>query len=125
MQEAETAFERLWTHDNKSLVSCEPKTGRTHQIRLHLQSLGFPILNDPLYNGDREFDMSGAEGRYSSEGHGSRVERSGVDGRDVYGADYHDGCPGLLPPNRRLHQHVARPAARPLPLLACAILQVR
>ena len=27
-----------------------PKTGRTHQIRIHLQYLGFPILNDPLYN---------------------------------------------------------------------------
>lgn len=27
-----------------------PKTGRTHQIRIHLQYLGFPIINDPLYN---------------------------------------------------------------------------
>lgn len=29
---------------------CFPKTGRTHQIRIHLQFLGYPILNDPLYN---------------------------------------------------------------------------
>ncbi|GAM18753.1 hypothetical protein SAMD00019534_019280, partial [Acytostelium subglobosum LB1] len=35
---------------NTSVVSCLPKTGRTHQIRLHLQWLGFPIANDPLYN---------------------------------------------------------------------------
>ena len=28
---------------------CEPLTGRTHQIRLHLQWLGCPIANDPLY----------------------------------------------------------------------------
>ena len=33
-----------------SLVKCFPKTGRTHQIRIHLQSLGYPIINDPIYN---------------------------------------------------------------------------
>ena len=33
----------------ESLVVCEPLTGRSHQIRLHLQSIGFPISNDPLY----------------------------------------------------------------------------
>lgn len=32
-----------------SLVKCEPLTGRTHQIRVHLQYLGYPIANDPLY----------------------------------------------------------------------------
>jgi len=33
-----------------SVLKCYPKTGRTHQIRIHLQSLGFPIVNDPIYN---------------------------------------------------------------------------
>lgn len=31
------------------MVRCLPLTGRTHQIRVHLQFLGFPILNDPIY----------------------------------------------------------------------------
>lgn len=36
-------------HDGKALVEAVPVTGRTHQIRLHLAALGFPIQNDPLY----------------------------------------------------------------------------
>lgn len=47
-----TRFTQL-TYDPESdysLILCEPVTGRTHQIRLHLQYLGYPIHNDPLYN---------------------------------------------------------------------------
>ena len=43
---------RLLAYDpdsNTSVVRCEPVTGRTHQLRLHLQRLGFPIANDPIY----------------------------------------------------------------------------
>ena len=32
-----------------SLVECHPVTGRTHQIRVHLQSLGHPIIGDKVY----------------------------------------------------------------------------
>ncbi|KAJ9141694.1 Pseudouridine synthase [Pleurostoma richardsiae] len=32
-----------------SIVRCLPVTGRTHQLRVHLQFLGFPIQNDPIY----------------------------------------------------------------------------
>ncbi|PRW59227.1 pseudouridine synthase family [Chlorella sorokiniana] len=34
-----------------SLVECRPRTGRTHQIRVHLQWLGHPIANDAQYGG--------------------------------------------------------------------------
>ncbi|KAJ1822797.1 DRAP deaminase [Coemansia sp. RSA 2599] len=44
-----TEFELLSTDGTNSIVYCRPKTGRTHQIRVHLQFLGYPIANDPLY----------------------------------------------------------------------------
>ncbi len=38
-----------------TVVQCRPFTGRTHQLRLHLQFLGSPIANDPCYGGDLFF----------------------------------------------------------------------
>lgn len=46
----ETVFQRLSYNGHSSVVKCRPLTGRTHQIRVHLQFLGHPILNDPIYN---------------------------------------------------------------------------
>ncbi|CAB9501385.1 pseudouridine(32) synthase, mitochondrial [Seminavis robusta] len=40
---------------DSTLVLCRPITGRTHQIRLHLQHLGHAIANDPNYGGDMFF----------------------------------------------------------------------
>ncbi|WP_299513261.1 RluA family pseudouridine synthase [uncultured Limnohabitans sp.] len=39
----------LQTGDNASLIELEPVTGRTHQLRVHLQSIGHPMLGDSLY----------------------------------------------------------------------------
>eukprot|EP00061_Rhincodon_typus_P018722 g48016.t1 len=45
-----TVFQKLSYNGTSSLVRCSPYTGRTHQIRVHLQYLGHPIVNDPVYN---------------------------------------------------------------------------
>jgi len=45
-----TEFERLSYNGTTSVVQCIPHTGRMHQIRVHLQWLGYPIVNDPIYN---------------------------------------------------------------------------
>ncbi|XP_059089869.1 pseudouridylate synthase RPUSD2-like [Tigriopus californicus] len=49
-KECRTEFERLSFNGSTSVVLCRPFTGRMHQIRVHLQYLGFPVINDPLYN---------------------------------------------------------------------------
>ena len=50
-KQSSTVFERL-AHDGEfSLVKVHPLTGRTHQIRVHMAFLGFPIANDPHYGG--------------------------------------------------------------------------
>lgn len=51
---SKTLFRRLAYRNGHSLVQCQPITGRTHQIRIHLKSLGFPIVNDILYGDGKE-----------------------------------------------------------------------
>lgn len=52
---AETSWKVLSTEGNLSLVECRPKTGRTHQIRVHLKHLGHPIAGDRVYGGGADF----------------------------------------------------------------------
>jgi 23S rRNA pseudouridine1911/1915/1917 synthase len=44
-----TRYEVLAAEDQLSLVKCEPVTGRTHQIRVHLAARGWPIIGDAVY----------------------------------------------------------------------------
>lgn len=55
---SETLVKLIRTDKCTSLMECKPITGRTHQIRLHLQLIGFPIANDPCYGGELHFGES-------------------------------------------------------------------
>ncbi|KAI1762616.1 pseudouridine synthase [Hypoxylon sp. FL1150] len=50
--------DRPWLQkEGYSIVRCLPVTGRTHQIRVHLQHLGHPIQNDPIYANQRVWGL--------------------------------------------------------------------
>lgn len=51
---AKTKFKKLREVDGKySLLEVDLLTGRTHQIRVHLSSIGFPILGDKIYGNEK------------------------------------------------------------------------
>jgi tRNA pseudouridine synthase 9 len=75
-----------------SIVRCFPVTGRTHQLRVHLQFLGHPISNDPIYANQRVFGPSLGRGHSEAENDEdimSRLSRMGKE--DIADAvAYHD-----------------------------------
>ena len=52
--DATTAFQVRERLDRAAFLEARPKTGRTHQIRVHLRSVGHPILGDRVYGGAGE-----------------------------------------------------------------------
>lgn len=54
-ERALTNYQVVEEKNGHSLVSLRLETGRTHQIRIHLKYLGFPLVGDYLYNPDMEY----------------------------------------------------------------------
>ncbi|MCB1108223.1 MAG: RluA family pseudouridine synthase [Chlamydiia bacterium] len=52
---AVTHWQRLKWGGGLSLVRCQPRTGRTHQIRVHMSHIGYPIIGDRQYG--RQIDL--------------------------------------------------------------------
>lgn len=48
---ATTYYRALWHDDISTLIQLKPITGRSHQLRVHLASIGHPILGDSIYAG--------------------------------------------------------------------------
>ena len=66
---AETVFEPLLVRNGNSLVRVIPKTGRKHQIRIHAQYLGFPMVGDKIYGPDDRLYLEFIEKGYTTAMH--------------------------------------------------------
>lgn len=53
-QPAVTGWRVLGRGGDLTWLECRPRTGRTHQVRVHCQALGCPVLGDPVYGGKEE-----------------------------------------------------------------------
>ena len=56
---AVTHFKVLKRFEKATLISVTLETGRTHQIRVHMDYIGHPVVNDPLYGGRKLIDDTG------------------------------------------------------------------
>lgn len=53
-KDAITHFRVLKRYSNKTLIECKLETGRTHQIRVHMNYILHPIVNDPVYGKNKK-----------------------------------------------------------------------
>ncbi|MEH7400720.1 MULTISPECIES: RluA family pseudouridine synthase [Bacillaceae] len=58
-KEAVTHFRVLERFDEFTLVECQLETGRTHQIRVHMKYIGYPLAGDPKYGPRKTIDIDG------------------------------------------------------------------
>ncbi|MBW4837432.1 MAG: RluA family pseudouridine synthase [Staphylococcaceae bacterium] len=58
-KEAVTHFNVIEHFKNYTLIECELETGRTHQIRVHMKYIGYPLVGDPKYGPKRTLDIGG------------------------------------------------------------------
>ncbi|HIC43827.1 MAG TPA: RluA family pseudouridine synthase [Sulfurimonas sp.] len=75
---AQTSFKRLCYYPDldMSLVECSPRTGRQHQIRVHLFHVKHPIIGDPLYGQTDEDKVRFLDKLISKE---ERIQKSGAE----------------------------------------------
>ena len=57
---ARTFYQVLEKLQGCTLLGCSLETGRTHQIRVHMHSIGHPLLGDPVYGGKSERNIQDA-----------------------------------------------------------------
>lgn len=78
---AETRYEVVERLEGHALVRCFPKTGRTHQIRVHMAGIACPILCDHLYSEREEVTASELRGQPPAEGEPPVLARQALHAR--------------------------------------------
>lgn len=58
-KEAITHFNVIENFNKYTLVECQLETGRTHQIRVHMKYIGYPLVGDPKYGPKKTMDIGG------------------------------------------------------------------
>lgn len=74
-----TFYRVLERFQHFSLMECQIKTGRTHQIRVHFQSIGYPLAVDALYGRRSQFFLSEIKGKKYKSGKFTEDERPLMD----------------------------------------------
>jgi 23S rRNA pseudouridine1911/1915/1917 synthase len=98
-KESVTFYEVLERFDGFALVRCRPKTGRTHQIRVHLTHVGHPILADKLYAGRDRLLLSDVAGPDAPDADRVLLDRQAL----------HAHALDLTPPPPRAPRHLTAP----------------
>lgn len=62
-KESHTHWQLLERFQHHSCIEANPRTGRTHQIRVHLASIGLPVVGDMLYGSGRYLFLSDLKGK--------------------------------------------------------------
>jgi 23S rRNA pseudouridine955/2504/2580 synthase len=70
---SETTFKQIKKFTNSTLVSASPKTGRTHQIRVHAKHLNHPIAGDERYSSKLQFKQYKEQGLKRLFLHASKI----------------------------------------------------
>jgi 23S rRNA pseudouridine1911/1915/1917 synthase len=78
---ARTIYEVVERFKRFTVVRCFPQTGRTHQIRVHMQSIGHPIVADSLYGHRDAIYLSDIVGRGHSQDEAPLLDRQALHAR--------------------------------------------